>query len=124
MSEKETLALLERFLQAWNDHDVDALLACMIDDGVFYGSAGPAPGGSKSEGPAALRKAYASIWETFPDASWTEGHHFAAGDRACSEWTFKGTRSDGTAIVVRGCDVFHIRDGRIAVKDSFRKQVV
>ncbi len=31
-----------------------------------------------------------------PDAQWAEGSHFVCGDRGVSEWTFKGTKPDGT----------------------------
>jgi ketosteroid isomerase-like protein len=123
MSDRETLALLDRFVAAWNRHDADALLDCMTDDGTFYASAGSSPGGTRSDGLAALRKSFSAVWETFPDAHWGNANHFLAGDRACSEWTFTGTRSDGTKVEVRGCDLFLIRGGKIAVKDSFRKQI-
>ena len=78
MSERDTLALLERFAGAWNRHDVDTLLDCMLDDGTFYSSAGPSPDGASAEGLASLRKAYTSIWETFPDARWDDARHFVA----------------------------------------------
>ena len=38
-----------------------------------------------------------------------------------SEWIFTGTRADGIRLEVNGCDVFTFRDGRIAVKNSYRK---
>ena len=38
-----------------------------------------------------------------------------------SQWTFTGTRADGTRVEVHGCDLFTFRNGRIAVKDSYRK---
>jgi ketosteroid isomerase-like protein len=38
-----------------------------------------------------------------------------------SEWTFTGTRADGSRVEVNGCDVFTFREGKIAVKNSYRK---
>jgi ketosteroid isomerase-like protein len=38
-----------------------------------------------------------------------------------SEWTFTGTRVDGTRIEVNGCDLFTFRGGKIALKNSYRK---
>jgi ketosteroid isomerase-like protein len=38
-----------------------------------------------------------------------------------SEWTFTGTRADGTRVEVHGCDLFTFRDGKIALKNSYRK---
>jgi hypothetical protein len=45
-----------------------------------------------------------------------------SGDRGVSAWVFRGTRLDGTRVDVNGCDLFTFRDGKIAVKDSYRKQ--
>jgi ketosteroid isomerase-like protein len=76
----------------------------------------------RSEGPAAVRAAFAAVFETFPDARWENPRHVIAGDRAFSEWTFTGTRRDGTRVEVTGCDLLTLRDGRIAVKNAYRKQ--
>ncbi len=46
----------------------------------------------------------------------------ASGDRGVSQWTFVATRADGGGrIEAAGCDLFTFRDGRIAVKDAYRK---
>lgn len=116
------LELLQKFAAGWNAHDVDALLECMTDDGIFYGSAGVEPYGAIFTGTDELRSSYSALWEIFPDAAWNEVQHFIAGDRAVTEWRFTGTKADGSKVNVRGCDVFLIRDGKIAVKDTFRKQ--
>ena len=120
-SDADSLKLLERFADAWNRHDLDALMSMMTDDGVFEASAGPEVNGQRSEGRQAVRSAYAAVFETFPDARWTNARHFVAGDRGVSEWVFTGTRTDGTRVEVTGCDLFTIRDGKIAIKNSYRK---
>ena len=117
----ELLRLLERFADAWNRHDLDALMSMMTDDGVFEASAGPEVNGQRSEGTQAVRAAYALVFETFPDAHWANARHFVAGGRGVSEWTFTGTRKDGTRVEVTGCDLFTFRDGKVAVKNSYRK---
>jgi steroid delta-isomerase-like uncharacterized protein len=121
-SDAELVELLERFADAWNRHDLDALMSMMTDDCVFQASAGPRLDGARSEGPSAVRAAFAAVFEAFPDAHWADPRHLIAGNRAVSEWTFTGTRRDGTRVEVTGCDLFTIRDGRIAVKNSYRKQ--
>jgi len=117
-----TLALLDRFAAAWNAHDVDTLMACMTDDGVFESAAGPTVAGTRSVGTAAVRKAYQAVFDTYPDARWNEPRHFVAGDRAVTEWRFTGTTREGQKVEVNGCDVFTLRGGRIALKNSYRKQ--
>jgi steroid delta-isomerase-like uncharacterized protein len=114
-------ALLDRFADAWNRHDLDALMSMMTDDCVFEASAGPQVGGQRSEGPAAVRAAYAAVFDAFPDAQWANARHFVSHNRAVSEWTFTGTNREGRRVEVNGCDLFTLRDGRIAVKNSYRK---
>lgn len=116
-----TVEMLDRFGDAWNRHDVGALMSFMTADAVFEGSAGNQVDGTRSEGTAAVRAAYAAIFEAFPDAHWGNLRHFVAGNRGVSEWTFTGTQKDGKRVEVIGCDVFTFRDGKIAVKNSFRK---
>jgi len=113
--------VLQRFADAWNRHDAEALMSFMTEDCVFETSAGPDVCGTRHAGRDAVRSAFAEVWTTFPDAHWGGARHFVIGDRGVSEWTFTGTRADGTRVEVHGCDLFTFRDGKIAVKDSYRK---
>jgi len=117
-----TLALLDAFAAAWNRHDVDGLMACMAPDCVFEAAAGPDVTGARHAGTEAVRRAYAAVFATYPDARWNQPRHFVAGDRAVSEWTFTGTMKDGTRVEVNGCDIFTLKHGKIALKNSYRKQ--
>lgn len=121
-ADADVLKLLDAFAAAWNRHDVDALMACMTDDCVFEAAAGKEVSGTRSVGRDAVRRAYAAVFETYPDARWNQPRHFVAGDRAVSEWTFTGTTRDGAKVEVNGCDLFTLRGGKIAVKNSYRKQ--
>ena len=120
-SHADLIELLDRFADAWNRHDLDALMSMMTDDCVFEASAGPQVDGQRSEGKEAVRAAYAAVFEAFPDAHWANPRHFIAGNRGVSEWTFTGTQKDGKRVEVTGCDLFTFRDGKIAVKNSYRK---
>jgi steroid delta-isomerase-like uncharacterized protein len=116
-----TPQLLEAFADAWNRHDADALMSFMTPDCVFESSAGPDECGSRHQGAEAVRAAYVQVWTTFADAHWGDARHFVCGDRGVSQWTFTGTAADGSRVEVHGCDLFTFRDGRIALKDSYRK---
>jgi steroid delta-isomerase-like uncharacterized protein len=113
--------MLEAFADAWNRHDIDALMSFMTPDCVFETSAGSEVCGSRYAGRDAVRAGFAQVWSTFPDARWNNARHFVYRDRGVSEWTFTGTRIDGTRVEVNGCDLFVFRDGKIALKDSYRK---
>ena len=58
--ESATLATIERFNEAFNRHDVDAVMAVMTEDCVFD-STRPPPDGDRIEGQAAVRR----FWEEF-----------------------------------------------------------
>jgi steroid delta-isomerase-like uncharacterized protein len=118
---KVTTESLQAFADAWNRHDADALMSFMTDDCVFEASAGPEVCGTRCAGRDAVRAAYAEVWATFADAHWGGARHFVCGDRGVSEWTFTGTRADGSRVEVHGCDLFTFRGGKIAVKNSYRK---
>ena len=116
-----TTEVLQAFADAWNRHDVDDLMSFMTEDCVFEASAGPDVCGARYEGQQEVRAAFAGVWATFPDAHWGGPRHFVSGERGVSEWTFSGTRADGTKVEVHGCDVFTFLGGKIAVKNSYRK---
>jgi ketosteroid isomerase-like protein len=89
---------------------------------VFESSRGPDLKGTVYKGQEQVRQGVEEVFATFPDARWREPEHFIAGDRGVSEWVFTATARDGTPVEVQGCDVFTFRDGKIAVKNSYRKQ--
>ena len=116
-----TVETLDEFADAWNRHDADAIMAFMSDDCVFESSAGPDVTGTRYVGPEAVRAGYIDVFTNFPDAHWGDARHFVQGDRGVSQWTFTGTRYDGSRVEVNGCDLFTFRDGKIVLKDSYRK---
>ena len=120
-STEVTIEFLQAFAEAWNRHDIDDLMSFMTDDCVFESSAGDDVCGTRYEGAEAVRAGFSQNWEAFPDARWADDRHFVSGNRGVSEWTFSGTRADGKRVEVNGCDIFTFRDGKIAVKNSYRK---
>lgn len=116
-----TTEVLQAFADAWNRHDIDSLMSFIAEDCVFEASAGPEVCGTRYAGREAVRAGFEDVWGTFPDAHWSGARHLVRGDRGVSEWTFTGTRADGTRVEVHGCDLFTFRDGKIALKNSYRK---
>lgn len=120
-SSKMTEAFLQSFADAFNAHDINTIMNLMTDDCIFQASAGPDVDGEKFSGQIEVRRAFEAVFKTFPDAQWSNPKHFIIGDRGVSEWTFSGTKSDGTKVEVTGCDVFTFKNGKIAIKNSYRK---
>lgn len=118
---KPTITILDGFANAFNAHDIDRILSYMTEDCVFEASAGPDVDGEKFAGKEAVKNAFEDVFKNYPDAHWANARHFISGERAVSEWTFTGTKPDGTRVEVTGCDLFTFRDGKIVIKNSFRK---
>ena len=110
----DVLAVLDRFGEAWNDHDLDAALALVSDDCVFE-STGPAPEGGRFQGKAQLREAWGSIFAN-PASRFTVEDTFAAGDRVAQQWRYSWGNGS-----VRGVDLFRVADGLVREKLSYVK---
>ena len=123
IGQDEGTPALSAFLDAFNAHDVDAIMSFFTDDCVFDTPRGPAPGGRRLVGKEEVRAGIQARFDGIPDIEYVDDRHWACGDRGVSEWTIRGTRASGDPIEVRGCDLFEFRDGRISRKDSFWKIV-
>ena len=122
--EQQNGAVLERLSAGFARHDVDGILDCFTDDGIFDVTQGPDPWGERFQGKPAIRKALETLFSGIPDVQFVDGVHWVAGERGTSEWTCVGTTAKGRAIRVRGCDLFEFRGGLVARKDSYFKKVV
>lgn len=120
-SSAATVATLAAFSEAWNRHDIDALMSFMTEDCVFETAAGDDACGSRHVGLEAVRRAFESAWKTVQDAQWRDAQHFVSGDFGVSQWTFTGTAADRSRIEVNGVDLFTFRGDKIQRKNVFRK---
>ena len=112
---------LTGFLEAFNRHDLDAIMSYFHDDCVFYMPRGAAPRGDCYVGRQEVRAGLASRFEGIPDVHYGDDTHWICGSLGVSEWTLRGTRTSGGQIEVRGVDLLEFRDGKVIRKDSFWK---
>lgn len=113
-----TQAVVERFNEAFNRQDVEAVMAAMTDDCVFESTA-PSPDGVRHEGAAAVREVWKQLFAASPGGVFEGEEIFAAGDRCVVRWRYRWTGA--TPGSVRGVDVFRIRDGKVAEKLAYVK---
>lgn len=106
---------IDAFNEAFNRHDVDAVMSLMTDDVVFE-STGPAPDGLRYEGQAQVRTVWEQLFAGAPDAVFTVEEGFGDRDRWTQRWRYEW--ADGH---VRGVDVLTLRDGKVAEKLSYVK---
>jgi ketosteroid isomerase-like protein len=123
VSDGVSATTLKRLLEAFNAHDIDAVMSFFVDDCVLEMPRGPEPWGRKVEGRDQVRAGLASRFTGIPDVHYGDDRHWVAGERGCSEWLLTGTGAEGQRIAVRGCDLFEFRGDKIARKDSYWKIV-
>jgi ketosteroid isomerase-like protein len=114
-----TLALLTRFENGFNTRDVDALMADMTEDTVFEHVAPPAASFGRHEGQAAVRAVWESLDTHFPGFDLRAVDIFAFEDRGACQWTLTWRLPEGGEGLIRGVDIFTIRDGKIAEKLTY-----
>jgi ketosteroid isomerase-like protein len=121
MSEQRKIDMLRAVAAGFDRHDLDAILEHFADDAVFESPRGADPWGQRFEGKERIRAAFAGRFAGIPDVRYLEDTHFVSGDRGVSQWTLRGTTTDGEELELRGCDIWTFRDDKIAVKDSYWK---
>src|SRR5690554_5423291 len=115
MSQENLIQIMEAFGEAWNRHDIDALMSFMHEECVFETVAGPEVYGARHQGTEAVRKAFEAAWQTIPDAQWRNGSCWGHGDHGVMESTFTGTAADGSRIEANMVDLLVFRDGKIVL---------
>lgn len=121
MPETVTSDVLKGFLDAFNRHDLDAIMSYFADDCVFYMPRGARPRGDRFTGKDQVRAGLQTRFEGIPDVHYGQDRHWVCGDFGVSEWTLTGTTVAGQAIEVRGVDLLEFAGGKITRKDSFWK---
>ena len=111
----ETLETIERFNDAFNRHDVDAIMALMTEDVVFENTM-PAPDGERYEGQAAVRAFWERLFASSPNAYFATEALVPLGDHCVFRW-----RYDWGEGHVRGVDILRVVDGKVAEKLSYVK---
>jgi steroid delta-isomerase-like uncharacterized protein len=122
---KVTNETLKQILDAFNRHDLDAIMEFFSDDCSFDFPRGPEPFGQRFIGKAQVREALAGRFKGIPDVHYGEDRHWISleGNRGVSEWTLTGTTTSGLSIKVRGCDLWEFENGKVTRKDSYWKIV-
>jgi steroid delta-isomerase-like uncharacterized protein len=116
---------LKEILDAFNRHDLDAIMAFFADDCSFDFPRGPDPHGQRFTGKAQVRDALAGRFKGIPDVHYGDDMHWISrdGDHGVSTWLLTGTTATGVPVEVRGCDLWDFSEGKVTRKDSYWKIV-
>ena len=122
--------LIERYNDAWNRHDVDAIVALHAPGMVFENHTA----GERAEGDA-VAEHIAAIFDAWPDITFSTRRLYVRDDLVVQEWTARATHSrelrrgglvapaSGQTIEWEGIDVFPMEDGLIKRKDVYSDSV-
>jgi steroid delta-isomerase-like uncharacterized protein len=123
-------AAIGRYNDAWNAHDLDAIVAMHAPGMVFENHTA----GERAEGEA-VREHIGAIFAAWPDLAFTTRRLYVRDDLVVQEWTATAThgremrRGDivapptGRRIEWVGLDVIPFSDGLIARKDVYSDSV-
>lgn len=116
---------LKQILEAFNRHDLEAIMSYFSEDCSFDFPRGPEPWGQRFVGKSKVREGLASRFKGIPDVHYGEDLHWIStdGSRGVSEWTLTGTTNSGIKLKVRGCDLWEFDNGKVKRKNSFWKIV-
>ena len=112
---------LHRFFDAWNDHDVEAIVSYFAPEGAYFASIGPDDEGTAFRGVDEVRRGVTAFLGTYRDVRYTDLRVGMDGDRGFAGWTFHGVK-DGQSITYRGVDFFEFDGDLIVLKDAYRKE--
>jgi len=115
-----TIDVINRFNDAFNRHDVPAVMALMTDDCVFDNTY-PPPDGERFDGQAAVRQFWEEFFRSSPGAMFHAEEMIVHEDRCVIRWRYEWTNADGSLGHVRGVDVLRVRDGKVAEKLAYVK---
>ena len=120
-----------RYNDAWNAHDLDAIISMHAPDMVFENHTA----GESAQGPDEVRKHIGSIFESWPDLHFETRRLYVRDGVVTQEWTATATHSNtmrrgdlvaeptGERIEWRGVDVIPYEDGLIKRKDVYSDSV-
>jgi len=121
MATQEDAEIVAKVVEAFNAHDVDAIMKYFAEDAEFYSSAGPNIHGQRFSGHAEVRKAIEARFAQVPDMAWLDADTWICDGGIASRFRATGTMADGTKLNSWGCDFWKLRNGKVTLKDTYYK---
>ena len=121
MSRLETsIRVVIDFNEAFNRHDIKAMMQLMSDDCLFENT-NPAPDGTMIKGKEAVTQFWEGFFRESPHAHIEIEEIFSLSFRCVMRWKYNWTDPSGKSGYVRGVDIFKVTNGLISEKLSYVK---
>lgn len=101
-------AVVERWVRAINEHDLDAIVACFAED---YEDEAPARPGEVVQGRGQVRTNFEQLLRTIPHIRAELRTTVDQGETVWMEWRMHGRRTDGTWMEFVGVNIFEVAGG-------------
>ena len=121
--DEASLAQLIAIGEAFNAHDVDAIMSHFAEDGVFDNARGPDFHGKRYVGKKVLDGFFRALMAAHPDIQWLTIDNRVSGDKGYAEWRRQCTLPSGEKQDWLGLDIFTFRAGKVVKKDTYFKIV-
>lgn len=108
------------FKEAFNRHDVQAMMQCISDDFVFE-SREPAPDGVMYSGRESVRRYWRDLIRESGNARIEIEEVFGLGTRCVMRWKYIWTDAAGKEEYLRGVDLYRVESGLICELLSYAK---
>lgn len=115
-----TSTAVEHLLDAFSQHDVNAIMAAMTADPVYEDTM-PKPDGTRYAGREAVRSYWEAFFRRSPEAALEIEEIFAVGDSCAVRYVYHWREADGSPGHVRGASLFHVRSGHVAEMRAYVK---
>jgi steroid delta-isomerase-like uncharacterized protein len=110
-------SIAQRWVDAWNTHDVQRILACLTADASYE----DLPLGAVNHGHAEARQFIETGWAAFPDLRFELNASAISSSHGTAEWTMSGTHqgdfpglpATGKTFSVRGVSVLELAGDKI-----------
>jgi steroid delta-isomerase-like uncharacterized protein len=112
-TESDEEKLIAHYVTAFNQHDIELVVACFHDDVVLVDASG-----THRRGKTEIRDYYNAAFEAIPDGRCELEMVAGRAGRGVGESVFRGTLPDGKTLTTRGAEVMEFTDGKIrAIRD-------
>lgn len=130
LDEHPLRAVIDRYNEAWNRHDPDAIVAMHAPDMVFENHTA----GERAEGEE-VRAHIAAIFAAWPDIEFSTRRLYVRDDLVVQEWTASATHNremrrgdlvapaSGKRLEWKGMDVIPFENGLVKRKDVYSDSV-
>ena len=131
MNGSELQEFIDRYNDAWNAHDVGAIVAMHTEDSVFENHVT----GDLNVGREQIGSAIRGIFAVFPDLNFEGRRQYLRENLVVQEWTARGTHEGamtrggvkveptGKQVEYKGMDVIPIENGLVARKDVYSDSI-